>query len=114
MFFLKTAFVTSMLMAAVPVLAAESEKASEKSEEELAKEAQNPVADLYSFPFQDNIGLNYGPNKVVQNVLNFQPVIPIHAGPVNIITRTIVPLVWQPNVTEKDASGNVVNSTTFG
>jgi hypothetical protein len=72
--------------------------ASEKSQEELAKEAQNPVADVYSFPFQDNIGLNYGPNKGVQNVLNFQPVIPIHAGPVNIIARTIIPLVSNPSV----------------
>jgi hypothetical protein len=71
---------------------------SEKSEEELAKEAQNPVADVYSFPFQDNIGLNYGPEKGVQNVLNFQPVIPIHAGPVNIITRTIIPLITNPYV----------------
>jgi hypothetical protein len=53
---------------------------SKKSEEELAKEAQNPVADIYSFPFQDNIGLDYGPEKGVQNVLNFQPVIPSMPG----------------------------------
>jgi hypothetical protein len=67
--------------------------ASEKSTEELAKESQNPVADIYSFPFQDNLNFNYGPNQQVQNVFNFQPVIPIHAGPVNIITRTIVPVI---------------------
>jgi hypothetical protein len=91
---------------ATPVLAQESTPKPEEStpptsakgEEELAKEAQNPVADIYSFPFQDNIGLNYGPEKGVQNVLNFQPVIPIHAGPVNIITRTIIPLITNPYV----------------
>jgi hypothetical protein len=87
----------AMLAWAMPVLAEESAPTEEKSEEELAKAAQNPVADIYSFPFQDNIGLNYGPNKGVQNVLNFQPVIPIHAGPVNIIARTIIPLVTQPS-----------------
>jgi hypothetical protein len=88
----------STLACAMPVLAEESTATEEKSEEELAKAAQNPVADIYSFPFQDNIGLNYGPNKGVQNVLNFQPVIPIHAGPVNVITRTIIPLVTQPSL----------------
>jgi hypothetical protein len=80
---------------------------AEKNEEELAKEAQNPVANVYSFPFQDNVGLGYGPNNAVQNVLNFQPVIPIHLGPVNLITRTIIPIVTQPSL---DAS--VTGSTS--
>lgn len=92
----------SMLACAATALAEEPTAAEEKTEEELAKEAQNPVADLYSFPLQDNIGLNYGPNKAVQNVLNFQPVIPIHAGPVNVITRTIIPLVTQPSAVPGD------------
>jgi len=90
---------------------------SEKSEEELAKEAQNPVADIYSFPFQDNIGLGYGPNSAVQNVLNFQPVIPIHFGPVNLITRTIIPIVTQPSL-EMGETGSTsgvgdINLTAF-
>ena len=42
-----------------------SKPTAEKSQEELAKEAQNPFADVYSFPLQDNFGLNYGPNKEV-------------------------------------------------
>lgn len=79
--------------------------ASQQDEDTLAKEAQNPVADIYSFPFQDNLGLNYGPNKQVQNVLNFQPVIPIHAGPVNIIARTIIPLVSTPSVVPGQEGG---------
>ncbi len=91
--------------------------APEKSAEQLAKEAQNPVADIYSFPFQDNIGLNYGPNKQVQNVLNFQPVIPIHAGPVNIIARTIIPLVSNPSVVAGQEGGTTglgdINFTAF-
>jgi hypothetical protein len=32
-----------------------------------------------------------------QHVLNIQPVIPIHVTPdCNVITRTILPLVWSP------------------
>src|SRR5271165_1409671 len=90
--------------------AEESTPTSAKSEEELAKEAQNPVADLYSFPFQENIVLNYGPNKSVQNILNFEPVIPIHAGPVNVITRTIIPLITQPST----VPGDTVATTGLG
>ncbi len=87
--------------------------ASEKSEAELAKEAQNPVADLYSFPFQDNLNLDYGPTKQVQNVLNFQPVIPIHAGPINIITRTIVPIVSTPALTPEQSGVTGLGDISF-
>jgi hypothetical protein len=112
---LKPLLLATALSWATPALSQESTptadestpSTSAKSEEALAKEAQNPVADIYSFPFQDNIGLNYGPEKGVQNVLNFQPVIPIHAGPVNIITRTIIPLITNPYV-------DSVNSGTTG
>jgi hypothetical protein len=69
--------------------------------EALARAAQNPVADMISFPFQDNIGFGYGPgNKDVQNVLNIQPVIPLHVSEDwNVITRTILPIVSQPSFT---------------
>jgi hypothetical protein len=47
------------------------------SEEDLAKIAQNPVGNLISVPFQENMNLNAGPLDRTQNVLNIQPVIPI-------------------------------------
>jgi hypothetical protein len=73
--------------------------------EALAKKTQNPVADLYSFPFQDNIGFDYGPQSQVQNVLNFQPVIPIHLGKDwNLITRTIMPIITQPGFAPGEGS----------
>ena len=75
---------------AVPVCAA-------LSEEELAKLAQNPVGNLISLPFQNNTNLNFGPEKGTQNILNIQPVIPISVNSDwNIITRTIVPVIWNP------------------
>jgi hypothetical protein len=64
----------------------------------LAEKLQNPIADLISVPFQNNTNFNVGPHQGVQDILNIQPVIPIHISPDwNIITRTIVPLVWSPS-----------------
>jgi hypothetical protein len=69
-----------------------------KSAEELAKETQNPVANLISVPFQNNFNFNVGPNHVTQYNLNFQPVIPISLNEDwNLITRTIVPVINQPS-----------------
>ncbi|HTX80222.1 MAG TPA: hypothetical protein VMC62_11160 [Longilinea sp.] len=69
------------------------------SASDLAKKLQNPVGDLYSFPFQSNTNFHYGPNKGTQEILNIQPVIPIHVNhDWNIITRTILPLIWQPSL----------------
>jgi len=48
-----------------------------KSTEELAKETQNPVANLISVPFQNNFNFGIGPNDTTQWVMNVQPVIPI-------------------------------------
>jgi hypothetical protein len=42
----------------------------EDPQEELAKAAQNPVADLISLPFQNNTNFGYGPEDDIQNVLN--------------------------------------------
>jgi hypothetical protein len=66
---------------------------------ELAKKLQNPIGDLYSIPFQNNTNFNAGPNKGTQDILNIQPVIPIHVNEEwNVITRTILPLVWSPSL----------------
>jgi hypothetical protein len=65
---------------------------------ELAKAAQNPIANLISFPLQNNTSFGIGPYKRAQNVLNIQPVIPFHIGKSwNLITRTILPVISQPN-----------------
>jgi hypothetical protein len=65
---------------------------------ELAKKLQNPIGDLISVPFQNNTNFNVGPNKGTQDILNIQPVIPIHINDDwNLITRTILPLVWSPS-----------------
>ena len=67
------------------------------SNADLAKAAQNPVADMISLPFQNNTNFNAGPYDKTQNVLNIQPVYPVHLNEDwNLITRTILPVISQP------------------
>jgi hypothetical protein len=75
-----------------------AEPATESRTEELAKETQNPVANLISVPFQNNFNFGIGPNDATQWVLNVQPVIPITLNKDwNLITRTIIPIINQPS-----------------
>ena len=65
----------------------------------LAAAAQNPVAAMYSLPFQNNSFLEAGPNNdKTANVLNIQPLLPFTVGGWNIISRTIAPLIYVPSV----------------
>jgi len=79
------------------------EKNKEANDQALVKQAQNPIANLMSFPFQNNTNFNTGPDSNrTQNVLNIQPVIPLFKG--RLITRTIFPLVWNPDYTQESGS----------
>ena len=60
---------------------------------------QNPVGNLVSVPFQNNINFPIGQYSRIQDVLNIQPVIPFHASDDwLIISRWITPIVYQPNL----------------
>jgi hypothetical protein len=66
---------------------------------ELSKEVANPLADIISIPFQNNLNGNYGPYNRNLNVLNIQPVLPIMGG--KVITRTIFPIVRIPDFSQE-------------
>ncbi len=84
------------------------------SAEELAKLAQNPVGNLISVPFQNNTNLNFGPEKGTQNILNIQPVIPIEVtDDWNVITRTILPVIWNASLGPGDGATTGIGDTTF-
>ena len=68
---------------------------AQDSKEDLSQQAANPLADLMSFPFQNNLNLNQGEFNRNTNILNIQPVIPFAGG--RIITRTIFPIVRIPD-----------------
>ncbi len=76
--------------------------AAQESNEELAQAAANPLADLMSFPFQNNLDFGLGEYDRSRNVLNIQPVIPLAGG--KIITRTIFPVVWLPDISAESGS----------
>jgi hypothetical protein len=63
--------------------------------EDLREAAQNPIADLISVPFQNNTNFDIGRTDNTQNVLNIQPVYPVHLNADwNLITRPILPVVY--------------------
>ena len=72
----------------------------EASTSDLAKAAQNPIADMISVPFQNNFNFHVGPHNQLQDILNIQPVIPITLDrDWNLITRWITPVISQPPLT---------------
>jgi hypothetical protein len=75
---------------------------AQESNEELAQAAANPLADMISFPLQNNMDLGLGQYDRTRNVLNIQPVIPLAGG--KIITRTIFPIVSIPDIGAESGS----------
>jgi hypothetical protein len=82
----------------------------------LAKETQNPVADLVTVPFQFNFNTDGAYKDQTFFNLNFQPVVPIHLTPkLTYISRTIVPIVSIPtgNGVSYSGIGDIVEQTFF-
>src|SRR5215211_33861 len=85
---------------------------------DLAKKLSNPVASLISFPIQTNFDFGMGTGSGWRMTTNVQPVIPIALNKDwNLISRTIVPIIHQGNVTGTNASqsglGDTVQSIFF-
>ncbi len=99
------------------LLVAFSQTAGAADNADLAKAAQNPVASMVSLPLQNNTNFGVGPGDDVQNVLNIQPVIPIKLSTDwNLITRTIAPLIYQPEIvpgTDSEFGLGDINATLF-
>lgn len=92
----------SMLFFATPSYGQDSQESDEAA---LAKATQNPLAAMYSLPFQNNTTFGVGPFNRTQNVLNIQPVLPFSLGDkVNLINRIILPIITQPSPTEDISS----------
>ncbi len=86
--------------------------------EELAMKLNNPVASLISVPFQFNLDTGLGPKDAERLTLNIQPVIPFSISEDwNLITRTIVPVVYQGSLADGIDSefgmGDIVQSFFF-
>jgi hypothetical protein len=67
-------------------------------ESDIAKESENPIGNLTILPFENYTNFDAGPHNGVQNILQFEPVVPVHiTDDWNIINRAIVPPVWNPS-----------------
>ena len=85
-----------------------------EGEADLAQAAQNPVGDLISVPLQNNTNFGFGPYDRTQNVLNIQPVLPISLGSDwNLITRTIFPVITQPDFFSESGSTTGLGDISF-
>ena len=84
---------------AMPAVGRQIPSTQEPSIEGLVKQSQNPVSDLISLPFQNNVNFGTGSKRSTVWVLNIQPVVPFHLGENwNLITRTIMPVINQPSL----------------
>jgi hypothetical protein len=100
------------------LLAAMTSASAQETSEDLAKKLSNPIASLISVPFQFNYDHGYGPNNGRKATLNIQPVIPFALGDDwSVISRTIMPLVWQNDVAGPSGSqsglGDITQSLFF-
>ena len=94
--------VAALLPAAL--LSAQEEKPIDQTA--LAKQTQNPVADLVSIPFQFNFNTGGGLNDGTLFNLNVQPVIPIKLSKDwNLIFRGIIPFLSTPTADGGQVSG---------
>ncbi len=88
-----------------------------ESNEDLAKKTQNPLSDLISLPLQNNTNFGLGPDDETQNILNIQPVVPVHlSDDWNLINRVIFPVIYQPELVPGEGSEfglGDVNYTAF-
>lgn len=84
------------LSAAAPTSSDDSaEPGAHVSQADLAEKLQNPVADLISVPIQSNWDFGIGPKNAYKYTANIQPVIPFSVSEDwNVITRTIVPVIY--------------------
>lgn len=64
----------------------------------LIKASQNPVGNLGILPVLSSFNYGYGPYSHLQVNVNVQPVVPIQLSPdLNLISRTIIPMVSNPS-----------------
>ena len=114
---------TTKLGKAVLLLAAlaawQPQAKAQDSEEQLARQLSNPISSLVSVPLQLNYNSDIGPvDDGRQWVLNVQPVVPFSLNEDwNLISRTIVPVVYQndifPGAGSQSGLGDTVQSLFF-
>jgi len=114
---LKQGVTAAALLATLAVECADAR--AQKSDEEIAKAALNPIAAMVSVPLQYNYDGDIGSRRNGhKNYLNVQPVIPVSIDDHwNMISRTILPLIDQHDIVAGRGSqsglGDITQSLFF-
>ena len=81
-----------LLVAVTAILPAAAQTDAEKA-------AKNPIAKKISLEYQSVFQFDYGDEEKTGYVGMFQPVLPLTVGPVNFISRPLIPIIALPEVT---------------
>ena len=102
----------------VPVLGqtnsiAGSQQSSDDQMAEIARKLNNPISALISVPIQNNFDFGGGPNgDGFQYTVKLQPIIPFSLNEKwNLITRTIIPFIYQANRIGNTSQSGLGDST---
>jgi hypothetical protein len=95
-----TVAVVVAVFVGLPALAQEPSGEGAGGQADLAQDLTNPVADLLTIPIQMNYDQNFGPADDGWKLqTNIQPVLPFNLNDDwNLITRTIMPVIWQDEI----------------
>lgn len=109
-----TAFIISLVIFSSVTNITFAQKKPVEGPQQLADKLSNPVSNIISVPFQNNTVWGIGANNGVQNVLNFQPVIPVTISKgLTLINRIVTPIIAQFNVTGIGQSQNALGDIQY-
>jgi len=88
-----------MSLMCLGVLPTWAQDSSEQKTSEIAKQVQNPIANVISVPLENDFYPNTGIDKEDSYVLEMKPVVPFKlSNDWNLITRTVIPVAQVPDL----------------
>ena len=118
----KLVIILTGILLLTPLAAQDMENMTEEQLAEMARQLNNPIGSFWNLVWQNNTtgyqGELIGDDTDIYNTLNFQPVLPVPIGNLNLISRPVLPLVWQPKSPGSDSTvvgvGDIAWSNAVG